>query len=119
MVGVFSFPKRKLKKLIKEGEFKEAIEFGKSLEEKNPNDPDLLFIIGSIYYILAEAKNALHYFDRALEISNYDTETLLLKANVHFYLKENKTAIDCCKKILEVDSENKEALELLEKLQSG
>ena len=117
MVGLFSYPKRQLKKLVQEGEYKEALELGKSLEEKNPYDPDLLFIMGSIYYILEDAKNAIYYFDKVLEISEYDQETLFLKANVHIYLKENKIAIDCCKKILEIDPEHKQAREMLDKLE--
>ena len=40
LVSLFRYPKRRLRKLVKEGEYKEAVEFGKSLEEKNPNDPD-------------------------------------------------------------------------------
>ena len=88
MSGLFSHPKRKLRKLAKEGEYKEAVEFGKSLEQKNPDDSDLLFIMGSIFYILQDAKTALSYFDRVIEINGYDQETLLLKANVHVFLKE-------------------------------
>ena len=119
MVGFFSYPKRKLKKLVKEGEYKEAIEFGKSLEQKNPKDVDLLFIMGSIFYILKDAKNALNYFDRVLKLNPNDIETLLLKANVHLFLKENETVIECCKKVLRVDSENKEAKEILEQFESS
>ena len=116
MVGLFSYPKRRLKKLVHEGDYKEALELGKSLEKKYSHDPDFLFIMGSIYYMLGDAKNSLHYFDRILEITAYDTEALLLKSNVHIYLKEQKAALECCKKILEVDPENKEAREILDKL---
>ena len=118
LVGLFSYPKRKLKKLVKEGEYKEAIEFGKSLEQKNPNDPDLLFIMGSIFYILQDAKTAINYFDRVLEINGYDQETLLLKANVHVFLKEFEIATECCNKVLEVDFENMEAKSILERIQN-
>lgn len=119
MVGLFSYPKRKLKKLVKEGEYKQAVEFGKSLEKQNPNDPDLLFIMGSIFYILKDAKSALHYFDKALEINDYDTETLFLKANAHVFLQEYDTATNCCRKILEVDPENMEARDLLKQLENN
>ena len=119
MAGLFSYPKRKLKNLLKEGEFKEAIELGKSLEKKSPNDADLFFIMGSIYYILADAKNALHYLDKAIEIYKYDTETLLLKANTHFVLKEFDKVLDCCEKILEVEPKNKEVKEVLDKLENN
>ena len=113
LVGLFKHPKRRLKKLIHDGEYKQALEFGKSLVEKHPQDVDLLFMMGSTYYILADAKNALNYFDRVLKINEFDTEALFLKANVHLYLKENRVVIDCCNKILKIDSENREAQEIL------
>ena len=116
MVGLFSYPKRRLKKLLKEGEYKEALEFGYSIEEKYSNDPDFLFIMGSIYYILDDAQNTLYYFDRSLEINANDIETLLLKANVHLYLKELNSVIDCCEKVLEIDPKNRSAEEILDNL---
>ena len=117
MVGLFSKPKRHLKNLVKEGDYKEALEFGKSLESKFSKDADYLFIMGSIYYILGDSKNSLHYIDNVLEIDKFDTEALLLKSNVHLYLEEYETAYDCCKKILEIDPENKEAKEIRDKLE--
>ena len=119
LVGLFSYPKRKLKKLVKNGDYKEAVAFGKSLEEKNPNDPDLLFIMGSIFYILKDAKTSLNYFDRVLEINDSDKETLLLKANVHIFLKEFDIAMDCCSRVLEDDPDNMEAKNILERIQNG
>jgi len=117
LVGLFSHPKRRLKKLLKEGEYKEALEFGYSIEEKYSNDPDFFFIMGSIYYILEDAKNALYYFDKALSIGEFDTEALLLKANVHLYLKEHKAVKECCNKILQVDPQNKSANQILDNLE--
>lgn len=115
-MGLFQFPKRRLKKLVKEGDYKEALEFGKSIEGNFSKDPDFFFIMGGIYYILEDAKNALHYFDRVLEINDKDTETLLLKAHVHAFLKENQAVIDCCNKILNIDPDNKQAEEILKNL---
>ncbi len=117
MFEFFSRPKNRLKKLVNEGEYKEALEFGKRLEEKNPNDTDVLFILGSIYYILEDTKNSLYYFDKVLDVREYDTEALLLKANVHLYLKENKSVINCCNKILKVESKNELAKKILEHLE--
>ncbi len=119
LVGLFSYPKRKLRKLVKEGEYKDAVEFGKSLEQKNPNDSDLLFIMAGLFYILKDAKTALNYFDRVLEIDGYDQETLLLKADVHVFLKEFDVAIECCNKVLNVDFENMEAKNILERIQTS
>ena len=118
LVDWFRYPKRRLRKLVEEGEYKEAVEFGKSLEEKNPNDPDLLFIMGGLFYILKDPKPALNYFDRVLEIIGVDQETLLLKANVHVFLKEFDIAIECCNKVIEVNFENMEAKNLLARLQN-
>jgi tetratricopeptide (TPR) repeat protein len=119
LAGLFSYPKRKLKKLVKEGEYKQAVEFGKSLEKQNPNDPDLLFIMGSIFYILKDAKTSLHYFDRVLALNEHDTETLFLKANIHVFLQEYDTAANCCRKVLEVDPESLEARDLLKQLEGN
>ena len=116
MVGLFNYPKRRLKKLVKEGEYRKAIEFGESIEEKFSQDSDYFFIMGSIYYILEDAKNAINYFDRSLKLNEFDTETLILKANVHLFLKEKKAVRDCCDQILKIDSEDKDAKALLENL---
>jgi len=101
---------------LHEGEYNEALKFGKSLEEKYSQDPDYLFIMGSAYYILEEAKKALGYFDKVLEINEFDKETLLLKANIHLYQKETEPAIDCCNKIIQVDPKNKQAQAILDHL---
>ena len=116
LAGLFSYPKRKLRKLVKEGEYKDAVEFGKSLEQKNPNDSDLLFIMGGLFYILKDAKTSLNYFERVLEINGHDQETLLLKADVHVFLKEFDAAIECCNKVLDDDFENMEAKNILERI---
>ena len=114
LTGLFSHPKRRIKNLVKEGEYKEALELGKSLEEKNPNDTDVLFIMGSIYYILEDAKKALDYFDKLLQIKEYDTEALLLKAHIHLFLKEKNETINCCNKILKVDPKNNDAQKIVD-----
>ena len=119
MTGLFSYPKRKLKKLINEGEYEEAIRFGNQLEQKFSNDPDFLFIMGSMYYILNEEKKTLRYIDRVLEINEYDVESLSLKLRVHQYLNNNDTVADCCKKILKVDSDNFEVRDVLDELEEN
>jgi len=119
MVGLFNYPKRKLRKLINEGEYEQAIEFGNELEEKFSCDPDFLFIMGSMFYILKDEKNSLHYINRVLEINEYDVETLSLKLRIYQFLKNDEIVIDCCKKILKVDSDNFEVREILESLEEN
>lgn len=118
MAGLFSYPKRHLRKLVKNGDYVEALEFGKSLEEKMSNDPDYMFMMGSIYFILEEAKKAITYFEKALEIKHDDVETLTLKTNAHLSLQQKDEAIECCKKIIKLQPNNYEAHGLLEKLES-
>ena len=48
MAGFFSYPKRKLRKLINEGEYEQAIKFGDELESKFSSDPDFLFIMPDV-----------------------------------------------------------------------
>jgi tetratricopeptide (TPR) repeat protein len=81
LTGLFLRPKRRLKKLVDEGEYSEALELGKRLEKKHSKDTDFLFIMGSTYYILEEADESLHYLNRVLEINEYDKEALVLKTS--------------------------------------
>ena len=129
MSGLFNYPKRKLRKLIDQGEYEKSIEFGNKLEEKFSQDPDFLFIMGSMYYILNDEEKTLHYIDRVLEINPYDVETLSLKLRVHQYLAEKEdnqelkqneldVVIDCCRKILDVAPDNFEVRDLITELES-
>ena len=118
MVGLFKHPKRHLKKLLKDGEYDEAVKFGKNLESEYSEDHDFMFIMGSVYFIVEDAKKALSYFEKALQLDNDDVETLTLKTNVHLALEQKDEAIDCCKQILKLQPKNSEAQGLLEELES-
>ena len=117
MVSLFRYPKRHLRKLVQEGEYVDALEYGKSLESKFSEDADYLFIMGSIYYILDEAKKAIPYFDKAISLQGNDIETLMLKTNAHLALQEKDEAIHCCKHILKIDPNHSEATDLLNQLE--
>ena len=119
MAGIFRYPKRKLRKLIKDGEYVEAIEFGKSIEPKFLDDHDFMFIMGSIYFIVDDAKMALPYFEKASDISPDDVEILTLKTNVHLALKQKDAAIKCCRRVVELQPKNTEAREILEALENA
>ena len=117
MTGLFSYPKRKIRKLIQKGEYAEAINLGQSIEADYSNDHDFMFIMGSAYSIVDEPKKALSYFEKAYQINNQDVETLTLKTNVHLALQQKDEAIQCCKEILKIQPENSEASDLLEELE--
>ncbi len=118
MVGLVIYPKRHLRKLIHEGEYIEAIKYAKSLESKFENDSDFWFMFGSIYHILDDAKIAIKYFEKSLELKNDDVEVLTMKTNAHIFLKQKDEAIECCKRIIQLEPENYEAHGLLEKLEN-
>ena len=118
MVSIFRYPKRRLKKLIREGEYVEAIEFGNSLESKFSDDSDFMFIMGSVFFILEDPKKALPYFEKAVQLDNNDVETLKLKTDVHLALQQKDSAIDCCKQIVKLEPKNYRAQDLLEELEN-
>ena len=129
MTGLFNYPKRKLLKLIGQGEYEKAEEYGNELEAKFSKDPDFLFIMGSMYYMLNDEKKTLHYIDRVLEMNPYDVESLSLKLRVHQFLAEQQEneeskqnelniVIDCCRKILDEAPDNFEVRDLITELES-
>ena len=129
MSGLFSYPKRKLRKLISQGEYEKAEEFGQELEAKFSKDPDFLFIMGSMYYMLNDEEKTLHYINRVLEMNPYDVESLSLKLRVHQFRAENQedqelkqnelnVVIDCCRKILDETPDNFQVRDLITELES-
>ena len=117
MTALFRFPKRRLRKLVLEGEFREALELGKILEKKYPNDADLFFIIGSIYYLLGDAKKTLDYLDKSITINEKDPEVFVMKARLHIYQKDKKTALECFDKIRNMNPKHEDLQELLDGLE--
>ena len=110
--------KKELRKLVKQKKYDEALKIGLEVIQKLPYENDVLFIIGSIYYMQNKHKTAISYFDKSLQIGEYDTHALLLKANSHFNLGEMKQCKFCCDKILEIDPKNKGVKELQEKIEN-
>lgn len=127
LVGLFRTPKdpqqkknnekiKEFKKLVKAKKYDQALKSGIQYLSKMPNDHDILFTVGGIYYLKNKYKTAISYFDRALDIGNYDIDVLLLKAYSHQKLNEKHRAIKCCDKIKEIDPKNKSVSELLSQL---
>ena len=117
MVGLFKHPKRKIRNLTAQGNYEDAIKLGKSLESEYSDDSDFMFIMGSVYFLVDEPKNALPYFEKAFQLNSDDLEMLRLKTNVHLALEQKSKAIDCCEHILKIDPKNDEAHDLLDELE--
>jgi len=117
MAGFIIHPKRHLRKLINKGDYVEAIEYAKSIELKFKNDSDFWFIVGSVFFILDDAKKAIPYLEKSLTLKE-DVETLIIKTNAHLFLEQKDEAIQCCQRIIQIEPENFEAHGLLEKLEN-
>jgi len=130
LVGLFGFAskdpdkkniskkKKELKKLVKEKKYDSALNIGTEILKKNPDENDVLFIMGGIYYIKGKYRTAISYFEKSLKIATHDVEVLILNANSYFRLGNFKQATCCCETIKEIDPKNKSVKELLEKIDS-
>ncbi len=111
--------KKELRKLVKEKKYDSALRIGSEILKKNPDENDVLFIIGGIYYMKGKYRAAISHFEKSLQIGTHDVEVLILSANSHFRLGNFKQAIICCDTIKEIDPKNKGVAELLEKIESA
>ena len=127
MTGLFNNPRRHLRTLIKQArkekdsskrnkKYDEALEYGHGIEKKLEHDPDIAFIIGTIYYIKGDSEKTLEYMDKTLEIGIFDLDALAIKASVYLNLKNKDKVIECCNKIKELDPKNKSLLEIEDEL---
>ena len=111
--------KKELRKLVKAKKYDSALRIGSEILQKNPDENDVLFIIGGIYYMKTKYRTAISYFEKSLEIATHDVEVLILNANSNFRLGNFKQAIICCETIKEIDPKNKAVEDLLEKIKSS
>ena len=104
---------KEVRHLVKEKRYNSALKIGIEYLREVPENHDILFIVGGIYYMQKRYTSALPYFERALKISRYDPEVLALKAQCHRRLGQNSKAQECWRDILEVDPDNVEARQML------
>tara|TARA_B110001454_G_C12348132_1_gene278997 strand:+ start:24 stop:416 length:393 start_codon:yes stop_codon:yes gene_type:complete len=127
LTGLFNNPRRRLRTLIKEAKkeknpvergkkYDDALEYGHGIEKKLEHDPDIAFIIGTIYYIKGDSEKTLEYMNNVLEIGIFDLDALAIKASVYLNLKNKEKVIECCNKIKELDPKNKSLIEIEEEL---
>ena len=127
MTGLFNNPRRHLRTLIKQArkekdpaerkkKYDEALEYGHGIEKKLEHDPDIAFIIGTIYYIKGDSEKTLEYMNKTLEIGIFDLDALAIKASVYLNLKNKDKVIECCNKIKELDPKNKSLIEIEDEL---
>ena len=116
MTGLFNNPRRRLRTLVKKRKYDEALEYGHGIEKGLEHDPDIAFIIGTIYYIKGDPEKTLEYMDKTLEIGMFDLDALAIKASVYLNLKNKEKVIECCNKKKELDPKNKSLIEIEDEL---
>ena len=90
MTGFFkSNPRRRLRKLVKEKKYDDALKYGHAIEKTLEHDPDIAFILGTIYFIKGNAQKTLYYMDKTLEIENMILMPYLSR-QVFTYIKKIK-----------------------------
>lgn len=104
---------KEVRRMVKDKRYDQALKTGIAYLNRVPENHDILFIVGGIYYMQKRYTSALPYFERALKIGRYDTEVLALKAQCHRRLGQNSRAEECWRDILEVDPKNAEAQDML------
>jgi len=118
LTGLFlKNPRRKLRKLVKEKKYDEALEYGHEIEKSLDHDPDISFIIGTIYFIIGDAQKTISYMNKTLEIGQFDIDALSIKASVFLNQKNKSQVKQCCEKIREIDPKNKALKEIEEELE--
>jgi len=118
LTGLFNNnPRRKLRKLVKEKKYDEALKYGHEIEKSLDHDPDISFIIGTIYFIIGDAQKTISYMNKTLEIGQFDIDALSIKASVFLNQRKKSEVIQCCEKIREIDPKNKALKEIEEELE--
>ena len=67
MTGFFkSNPRRRLRKLVKQKKYDDALKYGHDIEKTLEHDPDIAFIQGTIYFIKGNVQKTLFYMNTDL-----------------------------------------------------
>jgi cytochrome c-type biogenesis protein CcmH/NrfG len=90
----------------------DAIRFYSEAENLRPEDPDLLFSLGVVYYQIAlgdsagqkeKLGNAVDYFDRTLKVKPDDQEALYNAASLDLELQKCEAGIEKARTLLDLD----------------
>lgn len=86
--------------------YSRCIEFGKMALEKLGEDYDILFYIGKGYYNLSDFKEALVWYERALDIDPANDTILSDISSSYFMLDDNEYAKEYANRALSINSYN-------------
>ena len=82
--------------------YKQAIEMlYKALELENDN-PEILFQLGELYFLLRNLPRASHYLEKVLQKNENHIETLKLMQKIYVFSDEKELAFKTAEKIFEL-----------------
>jgi Flp pilus assembly protein TadD len=103
----------------------DAVRFYSEAEKIRPEDPDLLFSLGVVYYQIALADSsgqtekltkAVDYFDRTLKVKPDDQEALFNAASLDLELKKCDEGLAKAKALLDLDAQKGRNYDLVGRL---
>uniref|UniRef100_UPI003F4B8942 tetratricopeptide repeat protein n=1 Tax=Brachyspira catarrhinii TaxID=2528966 RepID=UPI003F4B8942 len=101
--------KTKIKKLIEEKHFEEAIKLCDEAIEKDDKDEDAYFQKASCYFRLEDYNTAIENYNKVTEINPNDIGVYLVVGNIMGILKQHREAIEYANKIIKLDGKNEKA----------
>ena len=93
--------------------YKQAIEMlYKALELENDN-PEILFQLGELYFLLRNLPRASHYLEKVLQKNENHIETLKLMQKIYVFSDEKELAFKTAEKIFELQKNPENLVELI------
>ncbi|MBO6087414.1 tetratricopeptide repeat protein [bacterium] len=94
--------------------YKQSIEMlYKALEIENDN-PEILFQLGELYFLLNNYQRAQHYLEKVLSKNENHVETLELLAKIYEFSNDAERAFFCTEKLLKLKNDKKNTIKLIE-----
>jgi len=93
----------------KRGQFEQARKIYEMILQKNPNNTQILKLIGAMELQCKNFTKSIHYLDKAIKSNNNIAELYSLRGTVELELKKYDTATNNFKKAIEIDKDFKDA----------
>ncbi|MEJ2039188.1 MAG: tetratricopeptide repeat protein, partial [Desulfosarcinaceae bacterium] len=97
---------RKGARLSIKGEYEDALEFYRKAAQRNPEDPDAWYGLGSCYVGLKQADNALAAYQQSIAVAPDNAAGHFMLALYHLSLEQFEQAIPSLKQVIRIDPAN-------------
>ncbi len=93
--------------------YKQSIEMLYKALAIEPDNTELLYQIGELYYLLLNYPRAIQYAEKVLEVTPNHIETLTLLKNIYINQNEIASAKDTAEKIYSIDNSEKNLVDIV------